>query len=149
MKDTAEREVPVGLGNLIFGAVIAGAILLGMLYYFEQKFGFSWTQAGWSLAIATMLFATFYVKNRGIPLVRKIPRFGVMTLEVITGLIVSLFFMFKPNSIEIIEALIREVWPLLLGLVLFWFAVSLYSFWVPRPARIDLNSARDSCSPVS
>ena len=149
MKDTAIREVPVGLGNLIFGAVIAGAALLGLLYYVEHEVGVTWPEAGWSLAIATLMFAIFYVKNRGTPVVRQIPRFGVMTLEVITSVIVSTFFMFKPNAMEIAEAVIREAWPLLLGWALSWVARSLYLFWAPRPTRNSLDSARNSSLPIS
>jgi hypothetical protein len=126
MNDTAVKKARVGRGKLIFGAVIAAAVLFGLLYFFQYKYGFTWPKVGWSLVFAVLLFATFYTKIRGQPAVLRSYRPGVMTLESAVAGFVLLFVMTIPNSKEFIDTVLSELWPLVAGVSISWFAGSIY-----------------------
>lgn len=126
MQDTGVKEVLVGRGSLIIGAVIAAAALLGMFYLFEHRYGITWPKVGWSLAFAALIFTTFYVKYRDKPVVRQIDKPGMLALKTSAFLFVVVFLLSIPNLTELFDTVMAEVWPLLLGAVLSWFAGSLY-----------------------
>lgn len=126
MQNTAVKEPPVGRGSLITGTIIAAATLLGMLYLFELRYGITWPKIIWSLAFATLVFTTFYLEHRDKPAVRHIDRPGVFTLKTFIFVFVLIYLSSIPNSLDLIDTVTAEVWPLVLGAVLSWFVGSLY-----------------------
>ncbi len=125
MQETAASEIPVGRGSLIVGAVVVAALLLGMFYFIEQRYGIVWQELAWSIAFATLMFMRFFVEYRDKPVTRSSERPGLFVLNT---LVFTFVLVFLVSSTQLsFDAVFAGVWPLLLGATLSLFAALLYS----------------------
>lgn len=132
MQEIAASEIPVGRGSLIVGAVVVAALLLGMLYFIEQKYGIVWQELVWSIAFATLMFVRFFLEYRDKPVTRSAERPGLLVLNT---LVFTFVLVFLGSSAQLtFDAVFAGLWPLLLGATLSLLAALLYSAFF-REAR--------------
>jgi hypothetical protein len=131
---TVVKAGPVGRVALIVHTVIAVAVLIYFFYRFENDYGITWPEVGWTLSLAALMLAIVYLKYRKRPLLRQVerPRPGVLTLTILISIFPWVYLSSIPHSRELLDAFLAVVWPLLLGAVLGWFGGMLYFLFRPQ-----------------